>query len=366
MTSLSGIGNAGYNPYSIQQSLFNEIDTSGIGSITKSELEQAVTTAGGTTTAADALYATLDPNNTGSVTAQQFAQNLPAPPFSDQMGAQMIGFQAQGWPGAGGAAGTDPASQIAQLFSQISGGAGSITKAELEQAVAQAGGTTQAADALYAQLDPNNTGSVSEQQFAQFLQPPSPSGTTAQDAVMALIDSSFEASSTSSATGNNCSTDTSSTSSTAASSGSTAQDALMALFNSLGTNNNNDSGTGTSGNTPQDALLALLDGTAGSGLGALGGSTQDPLLALLQGTGTDSGITSDSSAQDALLAVLQASSGASASATSSSGTSSSGTTAASSAGGSTGSDITAALALYQSQINQQMLSTMFGGNATSI
>ena len=70
MTSLSGIGNGGYNPYSIQQSLFNEIDTSGSGLITKSALETAVTTAGGTTAAADALYADLDPNNTGSVTEQ--------------------------------------------------------------------------------------------------------------------------------------------------------------------------------------------------------------------------------------------------------------------------------------------------------
>jgi len=103
MTSLNGIGYGGYNPYSVQQSLFNEIDTSGSGSITKSGLEQAVTTAGGTTAAADALYSDLDPNNTGSVTQQQFAQNLPALPFSDQIGAQLIGFQVQGWPGAGSA-----------------------------------------------------------------------------------------------------------------------------------------------------------------------------------------------------------------------------------------------------------------------
>jgi Ca2+-binding EF-hand superfamily protein len=84
------------------------------------------------------------------------------------MGAQMIGFQAQGWPGTSG---TDRSSQFAQnLFSQIDpNGVGSINKSQLEQAVTAAGGTSAAADALYAKLDPNNTGSVTEQQFAQTL-----------------------------------------------------------------------------------------------------------------------------------------------------------------------------------------------------
>ena len=165
MSSVSTAGS--YNPFAIlQQSLFSKIDSNGDGSITQSELETAVTAAGGSTQGADALYAALDPNNTGSVSAQQFSQNLPPPPFSGAMGFQMISFQASGWPGSGGA---DPMSQLAQsMFSQIdTSGTGSITKSELEQAVTKAGGTTQAADALYAQLDPNNTGSVSEQQFSQ-------------------------------------------------------------------------------------------------------------------------------------------------------------------------------------------------------
>ena len=109
MTSLSGIGNGGHNPYAIRQNLFNMIDANSDGSITKTEVEKAVTTAGGNIQAADALYAKLDPNNTGSVAEQEFGQNLPGPPLSDRMGAQMIGYQAQGWPGAGGA---DPASKI--------------------------------------------------------------------------------------------------------------------------------------------------------------------------------------------------------------------------------------------------------------
>jgi hypothetical protein len=61
----------------LTQNLFSQVDTTGKGSITKTDLEQAVTKAGGSKQAADALWAKLDPNNTGSVNAQQFAKNLP-------------------------------------------------------------------------------------------------------------------------------------------------------------------------------------------------------------------------------------------------------------------------------------------------
>src|SRR5207302_3222904 len=138
----------------------------GDGSVSKTELEQAVTKAGGGTQAADALYAVLDPNNSGGFGEQQFAQVLPGSGFSDQVQSQLIGYQAQGWPGGSSA---QPGGHLAQsLFSQIdSNGDGAITQSELEQAVTKAGGTKDAADALYAKLDPTGTGSVSEQQFAQ-------------------------------------------------------------------------------------------------------------------------------------------------------------------------------------------------------
>ena len=168
MTSISSAGGSGSIPSWLQQKLFAEIDTTGSGSITKTSLEKAVTSAGGNATSADALYAQLDPNNTGSVSQAQFDQNLPSPPFSSEMGSQMVGYQANGWPGA---AGTSAQGQLAQsLFSQIdTTGSGAITKASLEQAVTSAGGSAAAADALYAKLDPDNTGSVSEQQFTQAL-----------------------------------------------------------------------------------------------------------------------------------------------------------------------------------------------------
>ena len=119
---------------------------------------------------------------------------------------------------------------------------------------------------------------------------------------------------------------------------------------------NTSTGAGSSVNTAQDALLALLNENFGSGLGPLGGSTQDPLLSLGQGGATGSIFNSSgSTAQDALLALLQAIPGASpAGATGSSSTA-------------TGSAyIASAIALYQSQMNQQMLTAMFGTGIASI
>ena len=59
------------------------------------------------------------------------------------------------------------------LFNLASGnGGGSLTRSELQQSVIAGGGTAQAADALYDQLDTNGTGSVSESQMAGQLATP--------------------------------------------------------------------------------------------------------------------------------------------------------------------------------------------------
>lgn len=360
---MSSVGAVG-NPYGIlQQSLFNQIDSSGSGAISKSELEQAVTSAGGSTQGADALYAQLDPNNTGSVNEQQFSQNLPPPPFGPLMGAQMIGVQADA---SSGSSGTGPGDQLAQaLFSQIdTNGDGSINKSELEQAVTAVGGTTQAADALYAQLDPNNTGSVNEQQLAQYLQPSSPAGNTAQDALLALIQSQQP---------------------TTSISGNSAQDALSALIQNFTSNPSSAiTGNSTQGNSAQDALWMLQNfdsaqtGDGSSGLDPLlsllsggtdGGSDSDPLLALLNGSsdgssdsdplmsllnastdGGSSGLGTGNTAQDALFALMQA--GSANASNGNSGSSTTGTTSS--------ADLAMALSLYQSQMTQQMFGSMFG------
>jgi len=284
----------------VAQTLFSQIDANGDGSISKTELEQAVTKAGGTTEAADALYAQLDPNNTGSVSEQQFAQSLSqaAPhhhhhhhhPEGDGGGS---GAQDALASLLGGPSGTAASAQ--SVFTSIdTNGDGSISQTELEQAVTKAGGTSQAADALYAQLDPGKTGSVTEQTFAQFVQPPSVTGTTAEDAVLALLQGASPGAASASAP--------------ATSGGNSAQDALSALLRGLDTAQ---SGTGSSGGTSAtDAWLALLNGGPGGSLGTSWDSlTQDPLLAASGATGTPSLGDGGNTAQDALLALLNGSAG---------------------------------------------------------
>lgn len=270
-------GSTGGDPMSqFAQALFSQIDSNGNGSISKSELENAVTTAGGTVQAADALYAQLDPNNTGSVSEQSFAQALGQTAGLGQAsgGAFRHHHHHMGIDGDGdgsangssggnnaqdalaalfGSAGTSSPGNLAQsLFSQIdTSGTGSITQSELEKAVTAAGGTKAAADALFAQLDPNNTGSVSEASFAQTLQPPSPNGNTAQDAILALLNAPVPGTATASTTSATAGTDA----------GNTAQDAWRALLNGATGSNATTSPTTAS---PADlnsalSLSAMLD-----------------------------------------------------------------------------------------------------------
>ena len=79
-----------------------------------------------------------------------------------------------GMPGAtttpsapGGNPATASGSPVAALFAAIdSNGNGSISQAELEKFIEAAGGTQSQADALYAQLDPSGSGSVSQATLA--------------------------------------------------------------------------------------------------------------------------------------------------------------------------------------------------------
>ena len=356
MSDISGVGSGSQSWFinrlqQFQQNLFNKIDTNGDGTITQSELENAVTAAGGTSAAADALYATLDPNNTGGVSEQQFAQNLPQPPFSDPMQAQLIAAQAQQSDGSGSGGG------LAQsLFAQIdANGDGSITQTELENAVTAAGGTTTAADALYAKLDPNNTGSVSEQQFAQNLHSvmghhhhhfhasadqDSDSGDTSNDAspqsaLAALLGGTSGSSdpgqvaqdlfSQIDTNGDGSITQTELENAVTAGGGTTA--AADALYAQLDPTNSGSVSEATfaqalqppsaSGNTAQDAIAVLLNtidpSTASQTASVASGNTaQDALWDLVQSaadTTASNNQSSGNSAQDALAALLQANPG---------------------------------------------------------
>jgi Ca2+-binding EF-hand superfamily protein len=411
MSGLSGVGGGGFIPSAIkqfQQNLFSQIDANGDGLVSKTELEQAVTKAGGGTQAADALYSVLDPNNSGGFSEQQLAQVLPSSGFSDQMQAQMIGYQAQGWPGASSA---QPGGQLAQnLFSQIdSNGDGSISQSELEQAVTKAGGTKAAADAFYAKLDPNGTGSVSEQQFAQGLASLSQSSLTqaaphahhhhhhggggggagaasatddgsAGDALTSLFnaDSGGAGNSPTQIAQNIFSQiDSSGTGAitqgeleqavTAAGGSTTGADALYAKLDPNGTGSVSQQQfidalqpPSASGNTAQDALLALLDqvnssapaavagvgGTAGGATSPIntGTTAQDALSALVQNfdPATSAASGAGNSAQDALLSLIK-------------GSSSSDPAGTSAAGALNSADLARAFSLYQNQLEQQLM-----------
>jgi Ca2+-binding EF-hand superfamily protein len=375
MSGLSGVGYGGLTPSAIkqfQQNLFNQIDLNGDGSVSKTELEQAVGNAGGTSTAADALYSVLDPNNSGGFGEQQLAQVLPGSGLSDQVQSQLIGYQAQGWPGASS---TSPGGQLAQsLFSQIdSSGDGSISKSELEQAVTKAGGSKDAADALYAKLDPNGTGSVSEQQLAQALfgalphhhhhhgatdaaNATDPSGTgSATDALTSLFNADGGGAGNSplqiaqniftqiDSNGDGAITQSELEQAVTAAGGDKAgADALYAKLDPNGTGSVSAQQftdalqpPSPTGNTAQDALLALLDQISQGGSNA---PASPPAATATPGTGN--------SAQDALLSLIKADGP------------SSGTAAASSVGGLSQADLTRAFALYQSQLEQQLLSSI--------
>jgi Ca2+-binding EF-hand superfamily protein len=399
MSGLSGVGAGGFTPAAIkqfQQNLFNQIDTNGDGSVSKTELEQAVTKAGGGTQAADALYSVLDPNNTGGFNEQQFAQVLPGSGFSDQMQAQMIGYQAQGWPGASSA---QPGGPLAQnLFSQIdSNGDGSISQSELEQAFTAAGGTKAGADALYAKLDPNGTGSVSEQQFAQGLANLSQLGPTqgaphahhhhhhggggagADDALTSLFNADGGGagnSPTQIAQNIFSQIDTGGTGAitqsqleqavTAAGGSTSGADALFAKLDPNGTGSVSQQQfidalqpPSAAGTTAQDALLALLDPVSQSG-GATtpinpGTSAQDALSALVQNfdpaASTASG--TGNSAQDALAALMN-------------GSSSSDPSTTGAAGALNSADLVRAFSLYQNQLEQQLMAGIGATQSASI
>jgi Ca2+-binding EF-hand superfamily protein len=316
MSSL-GVMGGGHSPHAIfQQNLFNQIDSSANGSITKSELEQAVTSAGGSTQGADALFALLDPTNTGSVNEPQFSQNLPAPHFGHRMGAQMIGFQTSGWPGSSGTGG-----HLAQsLFSQINtNGDGSISKSEFEGAVNSdpiSGDTAQdALSALIQKFSSDRNGSITGNSL-----------TSAQNALLSLLSGDPN--------------------------GGSSLGPLMSLLNH-GTNGGSGfdpllsllSG-GTNGSSGSDPLTSLLNGGAG------GGSGFNPLLSLLGGGTGASGLSmSGNTAQNALFALMQGSS------TNLSTRNSDPSTA----GTANSTNLAFAISVYQNQMTNQMFASMLGG-----
>ena len=177
MSAITGLQSSLSSYYAaLNQQLFKSIDQNGDGSVSQAELEQAFANNGGTSQAADQLYAKLDPNATGSVDAQQFTTGLQSLLTSQTQGA-LIQAQSDATSAQNGASGA-PASAVhhgghhgghrmQQLFDSIdSNGDGAVSQSELEQSFTAQGLPSGQADQLFAALDPSGTGSVDEQQFA--------------------------------------------------------------------------------------------------------------------------------------------------------------------------------------------------------
>lgn len=144
------------------------------GSIDINELMAAVHLAGGTAAVAQATFNQFDPQGTGAITGDQLIANMPRSAIS-VFGGLSISLPAP-TPQVGAGLGdmfsanaleTGPVgSALNGVFSMIDvNGTGAITSDELTNAVTAAGGTADQASALYAQLDPDQTGSITMEQF---------------------------------------------------------------------------------------------------------------------------------------------------------------------------------------------------------
>ncbi len=155
-----------------KRQLFSGIDTDRDGVIGANELTAAVTKGGGTAAEADALRAKLDPAGSGTVTMQQFSDNLPSPWFQQldfESGTMMSmpGNTANEAVAALYSSGVGT-TQVERPAAQTSSAGplspfdidrnGSLQLHELMVAVQRGGGTAQMAQSVASYADPNGTG----------------------------------------------------------------------------------------------------------------------------------------------------------------------------------------------------------------
>lgn len=157
--------------------LFSQL-TNGGDALTKSALEQAFASGGGSADQADALFDQLDADGSGSVSEDEFVSGM----------KKLM-------PPPGGPGSPASADGLSEMFQSLTGGSDTLTKNSLEQAFISEGGTADQADELFAYLDPDGDGSVTESEFVSGMQkllaPPDgvaagqsdSSGTTASDGV---------------------------------------------------------------------------------------------------------------------------------------------------------------------------------------
>jgi len=130
------------------QSLYDEMDANGDGTVSRTEFEGFIQSLGGTKSEADTVFAQLDQSSSGGLTEQQLAQDVQtlAPPVQPP----------------------SPKSLAAALFKGIdTNGDGTITPSELQSFVTANGGTAKESSQIFANIDSSGSGSISAGQLEQ-------------------------------------------------------------------------------------------------------------------------------------------------------------------------------------------------------
>jgi Ca2+-binding EF-hand superfamily protein len=155
----SAAGASGSDPL---QNLFSAMDSDGDGSVSQSEMESYVQNAGGTATQADQLYTALggttstDSSTSSGITEQQMASDLPQAPTG--AGGHHGHHHAHG---AGGKNGADALLQALDTNDD-----GSVSQDEFSNFVTSNGGTQDEATSDFSALDTTGAGSLSSADFA--------------------------------------------------------------------------------------------------------------------------------------------------------------------------------------------------------
>lgn len=142
--------------------LFTAMDSDGDGSVSQSEMETYLGQQGATTGQADALFASLDQNGSGGISESQMGSAL-------QQSAQVHRGGGGGHHHHHGTSGTSSAADTL-LQAMDADNSGSVSQDEFSDFVTQNGGTTSEADTDFAALDASGTGTLNSADFMSAIQ----------------------------------------------------------------------------------------------------------------------------------------------------------------------------------------------------
>ena len=137
--------------------LFTAMDSNGDGSVSQSEMETYLGQQGATTSQADAVFASLDQNGSSGISESQMGSAM------QQSAVHRGGGHHHHAHGASSAADT-------LLQAMDADDSGSVSQDEFSNFVTQNGGTTSEADTDFAALDASGTGSLNSADFMSAIQ----------------------------------------------------------------------------------------------------------------------------------------------------------------------------------------------------